>query len=118
MRVFRPVAEADLRDPGRLGLAASSSRFWRRLQADLSRVRAIGRLWERSTGKGLEHGSDASRLMGSEAAVNPDAAGNPRRGRTASVPAGRSATWLVVRGRSCGSSPGIPNVCRIYWRRR
>ena len=117
VRVFRPVAEAEPADPGRLGAAASPGRFRRRLQADLS---------------GHEPPYDAG------SAASPGAGGPVRRGRLAGGPcrwstrcgkrsttrpsgsgrAGRSATWSVVRDRSSEWLPGIPSACRISWRPR
>ena len=91
VRVFRPVAEADLRIL--IGsvlphLQAGFGGGYKLIFPGTSHRTTLGALHR----QGLVGRSDAAGLLGGDAAEQPDAAGDPRGGRRCWAPAGRSAT--------------------------
>ena len=117
VRVFRPVARANLRILVGSVLPHLAGGLWRRLQVDFpghepsddagqaaspGNRRSIGT--SRLTGRSLRRAMRCGRRF-------------TRRQRSWGH-AGRSAILPVVEGRFFGSSRGIPNGCRISWRKR
>jgi nickel-dependent lactate racemase len=114
VRVFRPVAEADLRILVGSVLPHLQAGFgggYKLIFPGTSHRTTLGTLHR----QGLEGQSGAAGLLGCDAADNPMRASTRR--PIDSGRAGRSTTWGGS-GEVFPLMPGIPSGCRIVWQRK